>query len=68
MLTFMEANQARLALKMKLHQYAWYSGSMVQMVKSEYTIIIFVHFKNKNLKKIIPPTYNGFDVKVEVAK
>lgn len=68
MLSFNDANQARLALKMKLHVYAWYSSSMVMLIKNEYTVVIFVHYNNKNLKKIIPPTFNGFDVKVEVNK
>lgn len=68
MLSFNSANQARLALKMKLHVYAWYSSSMVMLIKDEFTIVIFVHFANKSLKKIIPPTFNGFDVKVEVNK
>lgn len=68
MLTFIEANQARLALKMKLHVYAWYSSSMVELIKNEFVITIMVHFKNKSLRKIIPPTFNGFDVKVEEVK
>jgi hypothetical protein len=68
MLTFIEANQARLILKMKLHLHAWYNSSLIEMIKNEYTIIVFVHYKNKNITKIIPPTLNGFNVKVEVVK
>lgn len=68
MLSFNSANQARLALKMKLHVYAWYNSSMVMLIKNEYTIVVFVQHNTKNLKKIIPPTFNGFDVKVEVTK
>lgn len=68
MLTFNNANQARLALKMKLSKYAWYSSSMVMLLKDEYTVFIFVHYADKDLKKIIPPTFNGYNVKVEVNK
>lgn len=66
MASFKEANQTRVALKMKLSNYAWYSGSGVIVNNDDYIIVVTVNELNNNVRKIIPPVIDGVEVKVEV--
>lgn len=68
MFTFTEANQARLALKMKLHKYGWYSSSFVLLTNGGYIIYVFVKQINNNVKKVVAPTFNGFEIRLEEEK
>ena len=66
MVTFSEANQARLGMKMKLSMYSWYSSSAVTTEKDGYSVVVVVKVLNNNVRKTIPPVYNGVSVKTEV--
>jgi len=66
MTTFSEANQVRLALKMKLSNYAWYNGSHVASVNDGFAVIITVSHVDNKIRKIISPVVDGVSVKTEV--
>lgn len=65
MATYMEANQARLALKMKLNVYYWYNTATIASSDGEYHVIVCVKKINDKIRKIIPQVYNGVFVKTE---
>jgi hypothetical protein len=67
MATFVEANQARLSIKMKLSQYAWYGSSAVAMSPNDgYSVVIHVKNLNNTVRKIVPPVINGVSVKLDL--
>lgn len=66
MVTFFEANQARLAIKMKLSQYAWYSSSAVASEKDGYSVVVGVKTMNNTIRKTIPQVVNGVSIKTEI--
>lgn len=66
MVTFSEANQARLALKMKLSQHAWYSSSTVASDKGGYSIVVHVTTLNNTVRKAIPQVVSGVSIKTEL--
>lgn len=65
MSTFHEANQVRLALKMKLSQYAWYNSSVVLSSEDGYSILVRVKQVDNKVRKIIAPVIDGVSIKVE---
>ena len=65
MVTFTEANQVRLALKMKLSQHAWYSSSLVASDKNGYSIVVHVTALNNTVRKAVPQVVNGVSIKTE---
>jgi hypothetical protein len=65
-MNFFEANQVRLALKMKLSNYAWYSSSAVTSAEDGYSIVVVVKVLNNQVRKLIPPVVNGISIKTEV--
>lgn len=65
MSTFHEANQVRLALKMKLSQHAWYNSSVVLASEDGYSILVRVKQVDNKVRKIIPPVIDGVSIKVE---
>lgn len=68
MAIFREANQVRLALKMKLSQHAWYKGSVVQPKSDGYCVVIIVSKIDNNVRKLVAPVVDGISVRAEVAK
>jgi len=66
MSTFSEANQVRLALKMKLSNYAWYGSSAVSIIDVGYGIIVEVTHVDNTIRRIIPPVSEGISVKTEI--
>jgi len=68
MTTFREANQIRAALKMKLSNYHWYNSSCVLFDKDDYYIVVHVKRLDNQVRKTIPPVYDGVTVKTEVDK
>jgi hypothetical protein len=66
MSTFTDANQVRLALKMKLSMYAWYSTSTVVAVDDGFGVIIGVKHMDNGIRKLVPPVVDGVSVKAEV--
>jgi len=66
MTTFNEANQVRLALKMRLSQYAWYTSSVVIPEPDGYSIIIQSKHIDNKVRKAVPPVVDGVSVKVEL--
>ncbi len=66
MSTFSEANQVRLALKMKLSQYSWYSSSTVLSLDDGFGVVIGVKQVDNAIRKLIPPVMDGVSVKTEV--
>ena len=63
--TFKEASQVRLALKMKLSNFDWYSGSSVIINKDDYIVIVNVKNIDNNIRKIVSPVMNGVSIKLE---
>lgn len=66
MATFKEAEQARLVLKMKLHNYSWYASSMVTIVDNENIILINSKRLDDHVRKLIPKVFNNVGVKIEL--
>ena len=66
MATFNEANQIRVALKMKLSQHAWYSSSRVLITDDGFGIVVCVKHLDNSVRKIIPPVIDGVEIKTEV--
>lgn len=67
MATFIEANRARLELKMKLSNYSWYTGSSVTTESDGYGVIIIIQHIDNQIRRIIPFTLNGVNIKTETA-
>lgn len=65
MSSFKEANQVRVALKMKLSNYAWYSGSGVLSTEDGYCVSVTVKHIDNTVRKVVPPVINGVTIKVE---
>jgi hypothetical protein len=65
MATFIEANQSRLELKMKLSVYGWYNSSAVISDADGYAILISVKHIDNQVRKVIPPVLNGVNVRTE---
>jgi len=65
MASFNEANQARLSLKMKLSQYAWYISSTVILANGEYIVVVSVSALNNQVRKLVPPVFNGVYIRTE---
>lgn len=68
MITYNEANQVRLALKMKLSRFYWYSASRVDIANDDYIIIVDVKKLNAFVKKQVPSTISGVKVKIDLEK
>jgi hypothetical protein len=66
MATVKEANQVRLALKMKLSNYSWYSFSGNFSGNNGYFVVIFVKYINSKIKRHIPSIVKGVTVKTEL--
>lgn len=66
MITFKEANQIRMSLKMKLSNYSWYSKSAVITALDGYSILVSVKKIDNSIRKLIPPVIDGVDVKTEI--
>ena len=67
MAVFSDANQAKLALKMKLSNYYWYRSSAVITEGNDYCIVVYIDRLDNSIRKIIPMVINGTSVKVDVA-
>lgn len=65
MATFMEANRARLELKMKLSHFAWYHSSAVASENDGYAVVITVKHIDNQVRKIIPQVILGVNIKTE---
>lgn len=66
MATFKEANQVRIGLKIKLSQYSWYSSSAVMSEDDGYSIVVYVHRLDNNVRKVIGPVIDGVSIKTEL--
>jgi hypothetical protein len=64
MYTFQEANQARIALKMKLCNYYWYNSCDVIPFEDKYYIGVSTKFFTLKVKNKVPSFIKGFQVKV----
>lgn len=65
MAIFKEAHQVRIALKMKLSNYAWYENSKIVLDGDDYHVIISVSKITNQIKQLIPKNINGVIVKIE---
>jgi len=65
MVTYNEANQCRLLMKMKLFNYSWYDSSEVRSGKDGWTVVIFVKEINKKVKRYIPKKIKEVSVNIE---
>lgn len=66
MTTLKEANQVRIALKMKLSHFCWFILSESVLRDGDYYIVIKVKKINDSIRKQIPPVINGVMVKTEL--
>lgn len=66
MSTFKEANQVRVALKMKLSVYAWYKGSAVSSASDGWGVTIWTSKVDNTVRKAIPPVIDGVAIKTEI--
>lgn len=67
MLTYNEANQCRLSLKMKLFSYSWYSSSEVRPHREGWAVAILVKQINKKVKRYIPKKIKDISISIELA-
>jgi hypothetical protein len=65
MATYKEAHQVRIALKMKLSQYCWYTSSTVVSNDGDYSVVVVVKKLDNQVRKIIPPVVNGISVRTD---
>lgn len=68
MSTFREANQVRVALKMKLSNFYWYNSSSVLFDQDDYYIVVHVKKLDNQVRKTIPPVFDGISIRTEVDK
>lgn len=68
MTTFTEASQARLVLKMKLSNYAWYKGCSVVTDDDGFAVLVDVTRIDNSVRKIVPQVYSGVLIKTELRK
>lgn len=66
MSTFSEANQVRLALKMKMSQYAWYKSSTVIAQDDGFSIVLSVDHIDNKIRKLVSPVIDGISIRTEV--
>ena len=66
--TFREANLIRAALKMKMSNYYWYNSSCVLFDQDDYCIVIHVKRLDNQVRKAIPPVFEGISIRTEVDK
>jgi hypothetical protein len=66
MSNFSEANQVRLALKMKYSKYYWYNSSRVISIAEGFGVIVCVKLLDNSIRKKVSPVVNGISIKAEV--
>ena len=66
MATFKEANNVRIALKMKLSVHSWYCSSSVVTEADGYSVVIVVKRLDNQIRKHITPVVSGVSVKAEI--
>ena len=66
MAAFKEAHQVRLALKMKLSHYAWYTSSHVSTDSDGYSVVVESKRIDNGIRKLVPPVIDGVCVKTEL--
>jgi hypothetical protein len=66
--SFNAANQAKLALKMRLSQHHWYRTSHVESEDGEYIVVISVSKPIASIRKDIPEVFEGVSIKTIVAR
>jgi hypothetical protein len=66
MTTFFEASQARIVLKMKLIEYAWYKNSSVVSSEDGFEVLIGVSRLNNMIRKKIPTQLYGVNISAEI--
>lgn len=64
--TFKEANQVRLALKMKFYHYIWYKSTLVVQDNDGYSVVVGVNKLDDQVRKLVSPVVDGVSVKVEI--
>ena len=68
MSNYNQANQARLKLKMKLCQCAWYVDSTVVFMDEGYGILIHVSKIDDKVRKEIPQVMDDISIRTEIKK
>jgi hypothetical protein len=61
--SFSAANQAKLALKMKLSQHSWYKSAAVEADGDEWCVVITTSKIDDRVKKTVPVVYEGVSIK-----
>jgi hypothetical protein len=62
-MTFNEANQAKLSLKMSLSNYAWYKSSFVGVDGSDWIVVVNVRALDDKVRKTVPIVHHGVSVR-----
>ncbi|MFA6609075.1 MAG: hypothetical protein WCT07_04185 [Candidatus Paceibacterota bacterium] len=68
MVSFFEANQARLKLKMKLSNYAWYHDCGVVSYDDGYIILAGITRLDPKIRNIIPKKIGNVIIHLKVDK
>jgi len=68
MISFFEANQARLKLKMKLSNYAWYHDCGVVTYDGDYIVLAGIARLDYKIRKIIPKKIDNVLIHLKVDK
>jgi hypothetical protein len=66
MITFFEANQARLVTKMNFFYHSWYKGCSVVTGNSGYTVLVGVSSMDESIRSIIPNNIKGVQINLKV--
>jgi len=68
MSTFNEANQVRLALKLRLSNYWWYSSSRASTLSDGFGVIVSVKQLDNTVRKTVPQVVDGISIRTEEEK
>lgn len=65
MVSFREANQARISLKIPLSYYAWYKHLSIECNNGQYYITVATTHIDNAVKCAVPPFHKGVSVRIE---
>ncbi len=65
MVTFREANHARIALKIPLSYYSWFKSLTVECENGQYFVAVMTTHIDNSVKDAVPPFVKGIEVRVE---
>lgn len=64
--SFVEANQAKLSLKMHLSNYSWYKSIAVVQDGLDWCLQVKVNKSDDSIRKIVPAVHKNILVKIDI--